>query len=382
MKSTRINNFSILRLWAMIIKEFIQIRRDKPTIIMMMAIPLIQLIMFGFAINTNPKNLPTALVAADNSNYTRLFLQALKNSDYFKFISPEKTINEAEVLMQENKIQFIIYIPENFTRNLIAGKKPQILAEVDATDPVSSGNAVSALTTLINTVFNPLLIGNLTPLRATAPPVELITHLKYNPLIITQYNIIPGLLGVVLTMSMAFVTALAMTRERERGTMENLLATPTRPVEIIIGKIIPYILIGYVQATLILCAARFIFHIPIEGSLLLLFIACLPFIAANLAVGLTFSTLAKNQLQAINGAMFFFLPSILLSGFMFPFRGMPTWAQYVGEILPLTHFVRIVRGILLKGNGVLEIWPDVWPILLFAIVAIAIGILRFRRTLD
>lgn len=382
MKNTWINNFSISRLWAMIIKEFIQIRRDRPTIIMMLAIPFIQLILFGFAINTNPKNLPTALVAADNSNYTRLFLQAMKNSEYFRFVSPIKNLKEAEILMQQNKIQFIIFIPENFTRNLIRGKKPQILAEVDATDPVSSGNAVSALTTLINTVFNPLLIGSLTPLRATAPPVELITHLKYNPLIITQYNIIPGLLGVVLTMSMAFVTALSMTRERERGTMENLLATPARPVEIILGKIIPYVLIGYVQSILILLAARFIFNVPIEGSISLLLLACLPFIAANLSMGLTFSTLAKNQLQAINGAMFFFLPSILLSGFMFPFRGMPEWAQYIGEILPLTHFVRIVRGILLKGNGFFEIWPDVWPIVMFAIVAILIGIVRFRRTLD
>lgn len=382
MNTTWINHFSRLRLWAMIIKEFIQIRRDRPTIIMMIAIPLIQLTLFGFAINTNPKNLPTALVSADNSIYTRLFLQGLSNSDYFKFISPVKTLQEAETLMKQNKIQFIIFIPENFTRNLVRGKKPQILAEVDATDPVSSGNAVAALNTLINSVFNPALTGSLIHLRGKSPPVELITHLKYNPLIITQFNIIPGLLGVILTMSMVFATALSMTRERERGTMENLLATSTRPIEMIIGKIIPYIFIGYVQTLLILIAARFLFNVPIEGSMFLLLFACFPFIAANLSIGLTFSTLAKNQLQAINGAMFFFLPSILLSGFMFPFRGMPEWAQYIGEILPLTHFVRIVRGILLKGNGLFEIWPDVWPILLFAVVVICISILRFRRTLD
>ncbi len=374
--------YAIKRLWAIITKEFIQIRRDRPTIIMMVAIPLMQLTLFGFAINTNPKNLPTAVVSADSSIFTRMLLQGMKNTEYFKFIHPVKTIQEADTLMRENKVQFIVSIPENFSYDLVRGKKPQILAEVDATDPVASGNAISALTNLVNTVFNPALRGNLDHLKGSTPPVTLITHLKYNPLIITQYNIVPGLLGVVLTMTMVFITALSMTRERERGTMENLLATPVRPIEVIIGKITPYVLIGYVQATLILSAARFLFHIPIEGNIFLLLLACLPFIAANLSMGLTFSTLATNQLQAINGAMFFFLPSLLLSGFMFPFKGMPEWAQYVGELLPLTHFIRIVRGILLKGNGIYEIWPDLWPIFLFTLVVIVIGIKQFRKTLD
>lgn len=374
--------FSLNRLWGIITKEFIQIKRDRPTIIMMIAIPLMQLMLFGFAINTNPKNLPTAIVSADNSMFTRMLFQGMKNTEYFKFVKPVNTLQEAEDLMKKNKVLFIISIPQNFTHDLIRGKKPQVLLEVDATDPVSSGNAVSAITNLMNTVFNLELTGNLANLQSTPPPATLVTHLKYNPLIITQYNIVPGLLGVVLTMTMVFITALSMTRERERGTMENLLATPIRPVEVIIGKIAPYVLIGYVQAGLILSAAKFIFHVPVEGSIVLLLLACLPFIAANLAMGLTFSTLAKNQLQAINGAMFFFLPSLLLSGFMFPFQGMPQWAQYIGEMLPLTHFIRIVRGILLKGNGFYEIWPDLWPILLFILVVVLIGVKRFRKTLD
>jgi len=374
--------YSLARLWAIISKEFIQMRRDKPTLIMMVAIPLMQLILFGYAINTNPKHLPTALVTADHSLFTRTFVRALQNSDYFRFIKPVKTQAIADQMMQQGKLNFIISIPQNFSRKLIRGQRPQILAEVDATDPVSTGQAVAALNTLVNTVFNPDLQGALSHLQATPPPVELITHLKYNPLLITQYNIVPGLLGVVLTMTMVFITALAMTRERERGTMENLLATPIRPVEVMIGKIAPYIMVGYVQVFLILLAARYLFHIPVTGNILLLLIASLPFIAANLAMGLTFSTLAKNQLQAIQGAMFFFLPSLLLSGFMFPFAGMPQWAQWIGQALPLTHFVIITRGILLKGADFNDIWSQLWPILLFTAVVMTVGLKRFRQTLD
>lgn len=284
--------------------------------------------------------------------------------------------------MKQGEINFIISIPPNFTRQLVRGKRPQILMEVDATDPVSSPNAIAALNTIINTVFNPNLQGPLINLQYKPGPVELNTHLKYNPLINTQYNIVPGLLGVILTMTMVFITALAMTRERERGTMENLLATPVRPIEVMIGKITPYIIMGYVQVLLILLASRYLFHVPVEGNIILLLLATFPFIAANLTMGLTFSTLAENQLQAIQGAMFFFLPSILLSGFMFPFAGMPEWAQWIGQVLPLTHFVIITRGILLKGSTFTDLWPQIWPILLFTFVVIAVGLKRFRQTLD
>jgi ABC-2 type transport system permease protein len=285
-------------------------------------------------------------------------------------------------LLATSNALFVINIPPNFSRDLIRGLHPNILVDADATDPTATGNALNAITTLTENVFNPLLTGSLTHLKTREPPVNLIVHARYNPEAITQYNIVPGLLGVVLTLTMAFITALAMTRERERGTMENLLATPVRPLEVIVGKIAPYILIGYVQTGLILFASYFIFKVPIAGSLILLLLACLPFIAANLAMGLTFSTLAKTQIQAMQGAMFFFLPSILLSGFMFPFKGMPEWAQIVGGVLPLTHFVLIARGILLKGNGIAIIWQQIWPIMLFTFVVVAAGIKWFRRTLD
>lgn len=375
-------NFSFTRLWAMIIKEFWQIKRDRPTLIMMIGIPLMQLIMFGFAINANPHNLPTALVSADNGPYVRTFLQAVENTEYFKFLPGNKTEQEAQYLLASNKTQFVINIPANFSRDLARGTQPSILVEADATDPSATSFALSALNNLVPVVFKNNLTGSLSFVQTNRPAFNLIIHSLYNPESITQYNIIPGLLGVTLTLTMVFITALAMTRERERGTMENLLATPVRPLEIIVGKITPYIVIGYIQAILILLAAYFIFHVPNAGSVPLLLITCLPFIAANLAMGLTFSTISKNQLQAVQGSMFFFLPSMLLTGFMFPFHGMPYWAQIIGNILPLTHFLLITRGILLKGNGPGIVWLEVWPILLFTTVVIGIGLKWFRQTID
>jgi ABC-2 type transport system permease protein len=318
----------------------------------------------------------------DNSIFVRSFLQAVKNTDYFSFIPGVATEARAEELLRQNKVQFIISIPPNFTQQLVRNKRPQILVEADATDPVSVGNALAAITNLAQTAWQYDLSGPLAAVQAPPSTVDLIIHERYNPLRITQYNIVPGLLGVVLTMTMVIITSLAMTREREHGTMENLLAMPLQPLEIMIGKIVPYISIGYIQVVLILLAARFLFYVPFSGHISLLLLACLPFIAANLAVGLTFSTFASNQLQAVQGGMFFFLPSLLLSGFLFPFLGMPLWAQYLGKLLPLSHFVLITRGILLKGNGLTQIWPNIWPVLLFTVFVILIGLKRFRRTLD
>lgn len=375
-------DFSWLRLWAVIVKEFIQIKRDRATLAMMMGIPLMQLILFGYAINSNPRNLPTALVAGDNSVYTRTFLQAMQNTKYFKFVKDIKSEAEAEHLLATSKVLFVVTIPPNFTRKLLKGERPQVLIDADATDPVSVTAAIGAINQLGPTVLNQDLTGPLSTLKGKNGPVDIIVHRRYNPLAITQYNIVPALLGVVLTLTMVFITALAMTRERERGTMENLLATPVRPLEVIVGKITPYILIGYAQAGLIIVTAYYLFNVPLAGSLTLLLFACLPFIAANLAMGLTFSTIAKNQLQAIQGAMFFFLPSLLLSGFLFPFRGMPQWAQYIGNLLPLTHFEVIVRGIFLKGNDFATVWGQIWPIIVFTLVVVIIGLRRFRQTLD
>jgi ABC-2 type transport system permease protein len=279
-------------------------------------------------------------------------------------------------------VQFVINIPENFSRDFLRGDRPQLLVEADATDPGTTGNAIGSLTTALNTALENDLKGSLEPLAATDGPIDLRVHALYNPEAITPYNIVPGLMGVVLTLTMILVTGLAITRERERGTMENLLSMPTRPMEVLVGKLVPHILFGYMQVGLILVAARFLFDVPMFGSVPLLLAAAALFIVANLAVGITFSTIAQNQLQAMQMTFFFFLPSLLLSGFAFPFRGMPGWAQSIGEVLPLTHFVRIIRGILLKGNGIANIGSELWPIALFVVVAMFIAMKRYRQTLD
>ena len=374
--------FTFHRLWAVVLKEFIQMRRDRVTFGMMVGIPLLQLLLFGFAINSDPRHLPTALRMADQGLFARSLVAALKQSEYFSIVRDAGTEAEAAEMLQRGEVQFVINIPEDFTRRLLRGERPTVLIEADATDPAATGPAIAAARSLATSVFDRDLNGPLSRLRGTPGPVDFQIHAHYNPENITQYNVVPGLLGVVLTMTMVVITALAITRERERGTMENLLATPVRPFEVMAGKIIPYIVVGYIQMALILLAAQFLFHVPMVGSLTLVFAVSFLFIAANLAMGITFSTLARNQLQAVQMAFFFFLPSILLSGFMFPFRGMPEWAQWIGSCLPLTHFLRIVRGILLKGSGLVEIAPELWPLLVFLTIAMAVGVKRYRQTVD
>ncbi|MGH8609022.1 MAG: ABC transporter permease [Gammaproteobacteria bacterium] len=374
--------FSLARFRAMVVKEFIQMRRDRVTFAMMVGIPLIQLVLFGFAINSDPKHLPAAVLLADHGPQARTLLHAIRNSEYFDFVRQVETESEGHEVLARGEVQFVVNIPQNFTRDLLRGDRPVVLVEADATDPAATSHALGSLSTLLDTALRNDLKGPLAFLAGTEGPVELRIHALYNPEAITQYNIVPGLMGVVLTMTMVMITGLAMTRERESGTMETLLSMPTRPFEVLIGKIIPYILVGYIQVGLILIAARFLFHVPMVGDLGLLLAVVLVFIAANLAVGITFSTVAQNQRQAIQMSFFFFLPSLLLSGFMFPFRGMPHWAQIIGELLPLTHFLRIVRGILLKGNGLEEVAPQLWQIALFAVIALTIGVKRYRQTLD
>lgn len=376
------NFFSFARLFAVMRKEFILMRRDRFTFAILLIIPLMQLILFGYAINTNPKYMPTAVVAADQSPFTRAFITGLVNTEYFAITKMPKTEKEADNLLATGEVQFVVTIPSDFTRKLVRNEHPQIAIDADATDSVATSSAMGTIPSLVQTVFNPLLVGNLQYMQPQPPPVDVVMHARYNPESITSYNIVPGLLGVVLTMTLVMVTCLALTKEREIGTMETLLATPAKPLEVMIGKIAPQIIVGYIQASIILLAAIFLFHVPIFGSVVLLLIVALPFIAANLSVGVAFSSLAQNQLQAVQMTMFFFLPSILMSGFMFPFRGMPQWAQWVGSILPLTHFLRITRGIMLKGNGFVQVWPEIWPILLFMVIAIAIGAKVYRRTLD
>jgi ABC-2 type transport system permease protein len=378
----KLRNFSIARFRAMLTKEFIQMRRDQLTFAMMVGIPLLQLILFGYAINADPKHLPAAVLVADQGPQGRTLLSALQNSGYYELVRQVKTEDEGRDLLARGRVQFVINIPEDFSRDFLRGDRPQLLVEADATDPGTTGNAVASLSTALNTALQNDLKGTLEPLAVNDGPIDLRVHALYNPEVVTQYNIVPGLMGVVLTLTMILVTGLAITRERERGTMENLLAMPTRPMEVLIGKLVPYIVFGFVQVTLILLASRFLFDVPMLGSLLLLLTAAALFIIANLAVGITFSTIARNQLQAVEMTFFFFLPSLLLSGFAFPFRGMPVWAQTLGEVLPLTHFVRIVRGILLKGNGIGNISAELWPIALFTAVAMFIAMKRYRQTLD
>ncbi len=374
--------FSWSRWLGIVGKEFIQLKRDRLTFGMIVGIPIIQLVLFGFAINSDPKHLPAAVLDADRSEFSRSILAGLKNSDYLHFVREARDDTDADRLLATGATQFVVTIPEGFARALVRGERPALLIEADATDPAATGNAIAAVNQLAQNVLARDLLGPLAPLASAPGAFEVRIHPRYNPESITQYNIVPALMGVILTMTMVLMTGLAITRETERGTMENLLATPASAVEVMMGKIIPYVLIGLIQVSLILLLARLIFDVPMQGNLGVLYLAVLLFIAANLTLGLTFSSLARNQLQAMQMTFFFFLPSILLSGFMFPFRGMPGWAQAIGEALPLTHFLRIVRGVLLKGNGLSEIGPDTWPIALFMAVVVAIGLKSFRSTLD
>ena len=384
---------SISRWLGIVGKEFIQLKRDRLTFGMVVGIPIIQLILFGFAINSDPKHLPTAALIVDRSVFSRDIIAALRNSSYFEFIGEARNEPDAEHMLATGEAQFVVTIPGDFSQRLVRGEHPAILVEADATDPVATGNALSSLNQIAQTALARDLAGPLAslmpqdpsalgPLTAGPGAFEVRIHARYNPEAVTAYNIVPGLMGVILTMTMVMMTGLAITRERERGTMENLLATPATALEVMTGKIVPYILIGLIQVTIVLTLAQILFGVPMLGGYVTLYISVLLFIAANLMLGLTISSIAQNQLQAMQMTFFFFLPSILLSGFMFPFRGMPEWAQWIGQALPLTHFLRIVRGVLLKGNGWSEVGLEAWPIAVFMLVVIAIGLRFFRSTLD
>ncbi|HYZ42089.1 MAG TPA: ABC transporter permease [Stellaceae bacterium] len=373
------NGFSFRRFLAVLRKEWIQLRRDPMTLRLIIALPVMQLFLFGYAINTDPKHLPTGIVSSEHSRYERTIVAALRNTGYYDIRSlPSEAA--AEEALAEGQLLFVINIPPNFERSVDRGETPAILVDADATDPSAIGNATAALTAL-TAALNHDLPPKLQSEPAT-PPFQFIVHARYNPEQLTALNIVPGLVCVVLFFSTLIITTLSITRERERGTMENLLAMPVRPIEVMAAKIVPYIAIGYVQVILILAISAAVFDLPVRGSLFLLLLALGLFIASNLALGFTFSTIATNQMQAMQMAQFTLLPSILLSGFMFPFRGMPEWAQRVGEIFPTTHALRIVRGILLKGNGAAQIVPELWPIAVFTLAVAAVAIWSYRETLD
>lgn len=369
------------RIWAVLRKEFVQIKRDRLTLAMLVAIPMLQLVMFGYAINGDPKHLPTVVVAPDASPMVRSIIRAVENTGYFN-VEAIVTEQEAERWLAEGDAQFALVFPSDFTHKLMRGERPALAVYSDASDPSTSGGALATLSMLPNIALNAELRGPLSRLQAGPAPFELRIHRRYNAEGITQYNIVPGLMGIILVMTLVMMTAMAMTRERERGTLENLLATPVKPLEVMIGKIMPYVLIGYLQVLMVYIASRSLFAIPMFGSHLLLSLTVLVFIIATLVVGFLFSTIARTQMQSTQMTIFYFLPNILLSGFMFPFRGMPTWAQWVGEVMPITHFLRVVRGIMLKGSTLMEIWPQLWPMALFTVVVGTIAMLRYRQTLD
>ena len=372
-------NFSFRRLWALLRKEWVQVRRDPTTLRLIILMPMIQLLMFGYVINSNPHNLPAGVLMAQPSKYERSIVTALHNTGYYN-IRRVATEAEAEEDIASGKLTFVINIPANFDRSVDRGESPSILVDADGTDPSAIGNATGVLGSLTNTLrrdLPPNMQGGPPP-----PPFQFIIHARYNPEQISALNIVPGLICIVLMMSTLMLTTLAITKERERGTMENLLAMPVRPMEVMLAKITPYIGIGYLQVVIILVMASVLFHLPIHGSVVLLLLVLGLFIASNLALGITYSTIATNQSQAQQLAQFTMMPFMMLSGFFFPFQGMPPWARFIGELIPTTHAMRIVRGVLLKGNGLAEIFPDVWPIALFMVVTVAIAVRFYRETLD
>lgn len=366
------------RTWAVLVKEFIQLRRDRVSFAMIIMIPLVQLLLFGYAINTTPRDLPTAVLLQEHSDLGRSILAALQNTRYFKVTQLPRDEAELDRLLLSGEVLFAVEIPTGFERAVRRGERPAMLVAADATDPVASGSALGALAQL---VASALQHDAAIPENGTVP-FEIRTHPRYNPAAETQLNIVPGLVGTILTMTMLIFTALSVTREIERGTMESLLSMPISPVEIMLGKIIPYIMVGFVQAAMIIGIGVLLFDVPILGSLGTLAALSTLFIATNLSIGYTFSTIAQNQLQAMQMSIMYFLPNILLSGFMFPFAGMPIWAQWIGEALPLTHYLRIVRAIMLKGASVEHVQYDAAAMFVLMLVAMAIAVTRFRRTLD
>jgi ABC-2 type transport system permease protein len=377
-----VNFFSPSRVLAVLVKEFTQLRRDRLTYAMILVLPVIQLLLFGYAINDLPRHLPTAVLDQDRSVFSRSVLAAVRNTAFFDFTVEARSPGELDRLLRQGKVQFAISIPGDFGRRVIRGDDAQLLVEADASDPTATGGAVAALAALPAQALERELTGLPAERGQSRQPFQVIVHNRYNPEAVTAYNIVPGLLGVVLSMTLVMMTALAVTRETERGTMEFLLATPAQPLEVMVGKLAPYVIVGLIQTSVILVVAKLLFRVPMVGGWLELALGVFLFIVGSLALGFLISTAARNQLQAMQMAMFYFLPSILLSGFMFPFRGMPAWAQVIGQAIPVTHFLRVVRGALLKGQNFADAAPSLAALAIFVTVVSGLAMLRYRRTLD
>jgi ABC-2 type transport system permease protein len=370
------------RILAVLAKEFVQLTRDRLTYAMILMIPVVQLLLFGYAINNEPRHLPTAVLVQDNSTFARSTLSAFVNTQFFDITHEAHSVEELDELLRKGDVQFALTIPGDFTRRVARGDGAQVLLEADATDPSATGAAVAAASALPMQALNNDLTGALASRAPKPAPFEVVVHRRYNPESITAYNIVPGLLGIILSMTLVMMTALSVTRETERGTMESLLATPAQPIEVMIGKLAPYVMVGLMQTAVILVMASILFQVPMAGGWIALGLGVLLFITGSLALGFLISTAARTQLQAMQMSFFYMLPSILLSGFMFPFRGMPEWAQAIGQAIPVTHFLRVVRGALLKGEGLATLWPSHVALGIFVCVVTALAMLRYRRTLD
>jgi ABC-2 type transport system permease protein len=370
------------RVMAVLVKEFKQLTRDRLTYAMMLAIPVVQLTLFGYAINTEPRHLPTAVLSQEDSRYARAITAALKNSAYFDFVGEARSPADLDRMIRRGEAQFAVTIPGDFSRRVALGDHPQVLVEADATDPAATGGAVAALAALPDQALAHDLTGALAARGQPAAPFEVVVHRRYNPEAVTAYNIVPGLLGIILSLTLVMMTALSVTRETERGTMETLLATPLEPIEVMAGKLAPYVIVGLVQTAVILLLSALLFRVPMAGGWLGLGVGVALFVTGSLALGFLISTAARSQLQALQMSIFYILPSILLSGFMFPFRGMPAWAQWIGEAIPVTHFLRVVRGSLLKGQGIGDQWRELAALVAFVCVVTALAMARYRRTLD
>ena len=373
---------SLTRTWAVMAKEFIQVTRDRLTYAMILAMPIIQLLLFGYAINDDPRNLPTIVLDHDQSAFSRSVLGAMESSGYFDIDQVARSQGDLDRALARGEAQFAVLIPSDFTRRVVRGDEATLLVEADAADPSATSGALAALQGLPAQALARELTGPLARSPTPGAPFEVVVHRRYNPENITAYNIVPGLLGVILSMTLVMMTSLGMARERERGTMESLLATPARPLEVMIGKLAPYVLVGAIQAAVFLVLARLLFQVPMAGGWGALILGLSLFIMGSLALGFLISTVSKTQLQAMQMSFFYILPSVLLSGFMFPFRGMPDWAQWIGTAIPVTHFLRVVRGSLLKGVGVADAWPSLLALTVFVVAVGALAMARYRTTLD
>ncbi|KTC90800.1 ABC transporter permease [Fluoribacter dumoffii] len=371
-----------LRIWSIAKKEFIQIKRDFLIFLWLIFIPVIQILLFGYIINTDPKHLPTVVITTENTSFTRSLLEGLKNTNYFSIETVTQNEKTAERLLLSGRVLFVINIPPNFTRDLIRGKTPHVLIEADASDPVAVANAFRAVSELPAKVFEHQLQGSLNYLSPTQPPFVFDIHAKYNPEYISQFNTIPGLIALLIFSTLAVLTAVSINSEVERGTFETLLITPLTPANIILGKVIPYFIFGYVLLFILLAIAYFIFSIPFQGSLFLYLLLVAPYSLSSLGTGLAISAVTKTQFAALGLFNAYLIIATIISGFLFPFSGIPYWAQYISQLLPLTHFVRVTRNSMLKGAGWDILWPDMWPIIIFTLIIILLGVLLFRRTLD